>query len=156
MDFEIKRHVENAVGRERYRLHRTLRHPRTGRSYEVYPDSLILLQGRGEFAEHKELFLLEVDRGTMDLARLRRKVIGYHLYRELGVFRQKAKALLGFTVLIQTTSPKRARNMRAAFEGVEGADLVWITDRGAVQAETVLSKAIWTDQAGRERSILLS
>ncbi|CAM2005275.1 hypothetical protein [Acanthopleuribacter pedis] len=81
------------------------------------------------------------------------KIIGYQLYHQQKVF-QKFGPFSGFRVLIQTTSPKRAKNMRHALLNMAGTELAWITDREQVWEDTVLSGEIWQDHELEIKSIL--
>jgi hypothetical protein len=153
-DFAVRPHMDSAKGRERHVLYKKLTDPRAATAYEFYPDLLVLMQGRGRFAERQQLLFVEVDCATMSLQRLRQKVIAYHLYREAGLFTAHGAKLTGFTVLIQTTTPRRAENLRAELQGTLGAELVWTTDEGRVSAPTVFSAPVWKDYAGNERQVL--
>ena len=146
-DFELKGKTKDAVGKKRYRLYDEVEHPVHRQSYVVYPDALIILQGKDDYAHFQKLYFLEIDRGTESHTVLRNKIIGYNLYRNLKIF-QKFGKFDRFQVLIQTSSPKRMENLQKAFTDLEGADLVWLTDHTQVTAESILSKPVWQDAKG--------
>jgi hypothetical protein len=152
---ELKRHVTAAIGADAYQLYDRVTDPHAiqGQSYKVDPDALVVLQGKGRFADARQLYFVETDRGTEGLGRLRDKVIGYGLYHELAVYR-KYGDFVGFLVLFQVPSPRRADNLRRALAATRGAELVWITDSARVTEATVLSAPIWLDHRGERKAIL--
>lgn len=152
-DFELKAHTEAAIGKKRYRLYDEVVHPGNRQRYTVYPDALIVLQGQVAYADFQRLYFLEIDRGTEGLHVIRDKVIGYNLYRRLGVY-QKFGPFDRFLVLLQTSSPRRAAHLQTALTNLEGADLVWLTDVAQVRDHTLLAAPIWTDSAGVARTLL--
>lgn len=154
-DFEVKSHLQNATGHKRYKLWHELQHPISRQSFVVYPDGLFILKGKGSFEGAQKLFFLEVDRGTEGMRQIQDKIIGYQLYHQQKVF-QKFGPFSGFRVLIQTTSPKRAKNMRHALLNMAGTELAWITDREQVWEDTVLSGEIWQNHELEIKSILKS
>jgi hypothetical protein len=155
-DFAVHAQMNHGNPKARHVLYKKLTDIQTAQSYEFYPDLLVLLRGKGKFADRQQLIFVEVDCATMSLQRLRHKAIAYHLYREAGFFTAHGTSLAGFTVLIQTTTPKRAENLRAELQGTQGADLIWIAAEGAVSAATVFSAPIWTDYTGKPRQVLRS
>jgi hypothetical protein len=154
-DRELKRQVAAALGPGAYQLYDQVTDPRAirGCTYVVYPDALVVLRGRGEFAGAQQLYFVEIDRGSEGLGVLRDKVIGYGLYRELHVYR-KYGDFSGFRVLLQVPSPRRAENLRQALTGLQGGELVWITDGVRVTEQTLLSAPIWLDHRGERQAIL--
>jgi hypothetical protein len=152
-DFELKAHTEAAIGKKRYQLYDDVVHPTNRQRYIVYPDALIVLQGKDAFADFRRLFFLEIDRGSEGLHVIRDKVIGYNLYRRLDVYK-KFGPFDRFRVLLQTSSPRRAAHLRTALTDLEGADLVWLTDVFQVREQTLLAAPIWTDSAGVARTLL--
>ena len=154
-DHELKSHLKKEKGNDRFRLYQQLTHPITGGKYHFHPDGLFVLQGRGKFKTHQKLFFVEIDRGTETLDRIKKKVIGYNLFKKSDKFKKFGK-FNGFRVLIQTHSDKRADNMRKALIDQEGAEMIWISTRKAITAETVLNHPIWTDHTLSKVSILKS
>lgn len=152
-DFELKEPTKSAIGNKRYRLYDEVLHPINKQRYVVYPDALIILQGKGEHQGFQRLFFLEIDRGTAPLGAIRDKVIGYNLYRRLGIFKKFGR-FDRFRVLIQTSSQKREANIRTALTDQEGADLVWVTDVSRVTEKTLLEAEIWQDEKRHLRSVL--
>jgi hypothetical protein len=152
-DFELTEPTRDAIGNRRYRLHAEVCHPVSKQSYQVYPDALLILRGRGDYRAFQRLVFLEIDRGTAPLHVIREKVIGYNLYRQHGIHRKFGR-FDRFRVLLQTSSPKRAGNIRSALTDQDGADLVWVTDVAHVTPETVLEGEVWLDAERRLRSVL--
>ena len=113
-------------------------------SYTVYPDALIILRGKGEYAKFQKLYFLEVDRSTEGLRIIQDKVIGYNLYRRENVFK-KFGAFDDFQVLFQAPSQKRAGNIRQALTDLEGTESVWVTSADQVTEDSILGSTIWTD-----------
>lgn len=152
---ELKRQVTAAIGTDAYLLSDGVTDPHAmqGRTYKVHPDALVVLKGKGTFADARQLYFVEIDRGTESLGILREKVIGYGLYHELDIYR-KYGHFNGFLVLFQTSSPRRADNLRRALAGTRGAELVWVTDSARVTEATVLSAPIWLDQRGERKTLL--
>ena len=152
-DFEIKRHTQNAIGKNRYKLFHEIEHPSTRQRFIVYPDALIILKGVGQYEHIQKLYFLEIDRGTEGLRRIQEKVIGYHLYHTQSIHRKFGK-FKNFKVLFQTTSPKRTQNMRKGLLDMAGNDMVWITDREQVWENTILKDPIWLDHEMQLKSIM--
>ena len=154
-DFEIKSHTKQAVGRKIYKLYDEVVHPVNRERYVVYPDALIIFKGKGEFANYQTLYFLEIDRGTESLGVIRKKLIGYNIYYKENIFKKFGK-FKGFRVLFQTSSEKRAKNIRQTLTDQEGADMVWITAVEKVDESTVIDGKIWIDERHEWRSILKS
>ncbi len=154
-DFELKSRLHGLVGLQRRRLYTEVVHPCSPEPLVVFPDSMLILQGLGEFEAHKRVLFLEIDRGTMPIRRLQDKVLGYDLYHQQGIHKKFAN-VASFTVLFQTSSEKRARNIRRGLMGISGTNLVWVTAVQQVTAETILFGDIWRDHEGKSRSILVS
>jgi hypothetical protein len=152
-DFEVKAHTTDAVGKRRYKLFDEVAHPVSKESYVVYPDALIVLRGKGSLEQYQRLYFVEIDRGTEGLNVIKDKIIGYSLYLKQNVFAKFGK-FKGFVVLFQTNSKKRADNIRHFLTGVDGAELVWITDASQVTQETIATAPIWQDHERKARAIL--
>jgi hypothetical protein len=152
-DFEMRLHIGQAVGKKRYRLYDEIIHPVNKQTYIVYPDALIIFTGKGEYQKFQRLFFLEIDRGTEGLTKIKDKVIGYNLYREQKIFTKYGK-FPDFTVLFQTSSEKRAGNMRDYLTDVKGTELVWITDHTKVNEDTILQEKIWKNHELEMKSIV--
>lgn len=152
-DFEVKAHLSQATGHKRYKLWQEVAHPVSKQSFVVYPDGLIILRGAGDFDGEQLLLFVEIDRGTEGMRVIQEKVIGYQLYFEQAVHK-KFGAFDGFRVLLQTTSPRRAENMRKALMNMQGADLVWIADQEKVWEDSILQKPIWQDHLLEWKSVL--
>lgn len=152
-DFELKTHTADAIGKRRYRLFDEVAHPVTRGTYVVYPDALIVLKGKGSLEQYQRLYFVEIDRGTETLNVIKDKVIGYSLYLKQNVFAKFGK-FTTFVVLLQTNSAKRAENIRHFLTGVDGAELVWITDASQVKQDTIATSPIWQDHELKTRAIL--
>ena len=152
-DFEVKTHTANAIGKRRYKLFDEVAHPITKESYVVYPDALIVLKGKGSLEQYQRLYFVEIDRGTEGLNVIKDKIIGYSLYLKQNVFAKFGK-FKTFTVLLQTNSAKRAENIRHHLTGVDGSELVWVSDAGQVKQETIATSPIWQDHELKMRAIL--
>jgi len=143
-DFELKAHTDAAVGRRRYKLYDEIVHPVNKQSYTVYPDALIILRGKGEYAKFQKLYFLELDRSTEGLRVIQDKVIGYNLYRRENVFK-KFGAFEDFKVLFQAPSEKRSQNIRKSLTDLDGSEFVWTTSAAQITEDSVLESPIWTD-----------
>jgi hypothetical protein len=149
-DFELKEQSAKGMGLKGYKLYHTVVDAPSRRSFEVYPDALIILRGTGEYASVQRLYFLEIDRGTERLEQVRQKILGYHCFREQGVFRKYGRFHQDrFRVLLQTSSPKRAANLRALLRGSDGEDLVLITAAEEVREDTILKQPVWERTDGR-------
>ncbi len=162
MDFQIEQSLRHAIGSGQYQFFGDKKVPYTGESYRFIPDLQFVLQGREGYEHLQSLFFIEVDRGTEGLNVIKRKVVGYNIFHReqyhnrlgIGEFEK------GFKVLLQTTSPKRAANIRQALQSVEGNQLVSITDYPAVKAAytsepplNIFTANLWTNSKGEVRSI---
>jgi len=152
-DFEMKGHTDEAMRLKRYKLYYELNHPLSKERYVVYPDGLMILQGKGEYARKQRLYFVEIDRGTETLSTIRKKVIGYNLYQQENV-QKKFGSFDDFVVLIQTSSQKRAANIRKNLVDQPGANFVYVTSVGEVTAHTIFSEPIWLDHTNVVSSLL--
>lgn len=152
-DFELKEHTAKVTGRNIFKLYDQITHPVNRQNYVVYPDALIVLKGKGEYEQFRKMFFLEVDRGTEQLSIIRDKVIGYNLYHKNKIFNKFGKAD-SFTVLFQTSSEKRANNIRKYLTDQEGTELVWITNVQQVDEKSIVSAPIWQDYQLERKAIL--
>jgi hypothetical protein len=146
-DFEMKSSLDKSFGNRRYTLYTEVIHSSSQKSYTVYPDALILISIELKGKTYKRLIFLEIDMGTMGMDKLRDKLIGYKLYLDKKHHLKYLQAE-NFRLLFQTTSPKRAENIKNTFADMKGADLVWITDENLVNQDTILNKDIWRDTQG--------
>jgi hypothetical protein len=153
-DFEIRHPTQGAVGNKIYKLYDEVFHQVEKKRYIVYPDALLLLQGKGEYESHKKLYFVEIDRGTEGFKIIKEKITGYRIYTQRKIFQKYGQELNKFSVLLQTNSEKRAENLRHELNGWEGAELVWITHDKAVNEKTILSAPIWRDYDLNYTSIL--
>lgn len=144
MDFELKSHTENAVGRRRYRLFDEVLDPIGKRKLVVHPDMLFVLKAETmDGRVFQRLFFVEIDRGTEGLRVIADKLTGYHLYKREGVFR-KFGDFSDFRVLLQTNSAKRAKNIHDLTGKFDGAVDAWVVADRLVNEETILHGLIWS------------
>lgn len=155
-DFQMRRGAQDYASRHRYELYTELVSPINRRSYVIYPDALIILKAERDGKTHDRLLFLEIDRGTHGLEKIREKVHGYYLYHTKGLHRPIVETDTDFTVLFQTTSQKRADNMREILTGYIGSERVWVTDHPKVNENSLLFEPIWNDVSGHPKTILKS
>ncbi|GGF75901.1 hypothetical protein GCM10011332_32370 [Terasakiella brassicae] len=153
-DFEMKGHADKATRLKRYKLYHEVYHPLSKERYVVYPDGLMILQGKGEYAKKQRLYFVEIDRGTETLSTIRKKVIGYNLYQQEKV-QDKFGKFKNFVVLIQTSSQKRAANIRKNLVDQPGSEFVYVTSVGEVFSHTIFNEPIWLNHQN-QRDYLLS
>lgn len=163
-DFELKAVTKKAVrGKQNrlsaYKLYDEFTPPGAGPAAEkkrffIYPDALIILEKQVAAKVFRQLLFLEIDRGTEPLTEIRKKVTGYHFYSALNIFR-KFGEVDRFLVLFQTSSRRRAANVRDTLIGHKGAGLIWVTDVSRVTETTVLTEPIWQDENGNMRTVLV-
>lgn len=154
LDFEIKQGMEKALGNDKYKLYKKIEVVGTKKTYQVYPDLRFVLQGQGKYEHLQALYFVEIDRGTMDLGRIQEKVVGYKLFDDgkyfnnlgIGTFRR-------FTVLIQTSSERRAKNIVRSLQGVEGRHLVLVTHHALVNENSIFQEEIWRSDKNEKKSI---
>lgn len=112
----------------------------TGRKRDVslIPDSYFTLQ----VPQGRANFFLELDRGTMTVARFKNKVLAYQAYIASGQYeaRYGTKSLRVLTV---TLGPKRRANLKRATEDAGGARVFWFSVLDDILPETVLDSPIW-------------
>ena len=152
-DFELKEYTLKAMGRKIYKLYDEVIHPINRQRHVVYPDALIILKGKGEYDEFQKVYFLEIDRGTESLSVIRDKVIGYNIYHKQKIF-NKFGAGDVFTVLLQTSSEKRAENIRKYLVDQEGAELVWVTNVQQVDENSIISSPIWQDYQFEQKAMI--
>jgi hypothetical protein len=160
-DFELKERATKQVGVKAHVLFDEVFAPvghedETVSRYVVRPDLLVLLRAASARQTHRQLYFIEIDRGTENLRRIRRKVIGYGLF-----LRQKRHQRFapteGFKVLIQTTSARRAKNVIAEIARLKDEKtkkLVLVTSENEVTTETILTSDIWMTAAGQPKTLL--
>lgn len=155
-DFVLKANFHSFKGRWRYILYNQVLHKLKQKVYSVYPDALIILQGKGKYKDYQKLYFLEIDRGTAGLRIIQEKVIGYTLFLEEGYFEKAFPGFKEFTVLLQTNSEPRAWNIRNKISTESGSDLFWITYSSKVNEHTIVSESIWIDDENKLRCIVKS
>ena len=153
-DFQMRRGAQDYASRHRYELYTELVSPINRRSYVIYPDALIILKAERNGNIHDRLLFLEIDRGTHGLEKIREKVHGYYLYHAKGLHRPIIEKNTDFTVLFQTSSAKRADNIREILAGYIGSERVWVTDHAQVDETSILFEPIWKGVSGHPKSIM--
>lgn len=153
-DFQMRSRAQDYASRHRYELYSELVSPINRRSYVIYPDALIILKAERNGKLHDRLLFLEIDRGTHGLEKIREKVHGYYLYHAKGLHRPIIEKDTDFTVLFQTSSGKRADNIREMLAGYIGSERVWVTDYAQVNETSILFEPIWKGVSGHPKSIL--
>ena len=149
-DFEIK--SKSNKGLDKYELYNKYYHPVNAKPYIVYPDAKIILKWKGDKQDYYKLYFVEIDRGTEELERIRDKVVGYNLCNlRKTYFNEQVN---NFRVLIQATSEKRAKNIRAALTDMEGSSLVMVTDKNKVSSESILQHPIWLDLENKSQRLV--
>ncbi|MBO6792094.1 MAG: replication-relaxation family protein [Dinoroseobacter sp.] len=153
-DFQMRSRAQDYASRHRYELYTELVSPINRRSYVIYPDALIILKAERNGKVHDRLLFLEIDRGTHGLEKIREKVHGYYLYHAKGLHRPILENNTDFTVLFQTSSERRADNIREILAGYIGSERVWVTDYAQVDETSILFAPIWKGVSGHPKSIL--
>jgi hypothetical protein len=139
-DFMQQEGVSSLTGYKRYRLYDEIRDPTTGEMVVFYPDAAFVLQVPGTSAAR--LYFLEIDRGTEGMETIRRKLRAYQIYARNKVFAKFGK-FSSFTVLFQSNSPRRAKNLVRLLGDIETIASVVVTDHKQVTPDTVLTGKIW-------------
>lgn len=118
----------------------------------VVPDSFFVVKIPGVGVSP---FVLEVDRGKMELARYKAKIAAYVEYYKSGRF-QKRFGFPGFKLLTVVDTPGKLRVQRLieVTQEVTGiGQRCWFVHLSDVSATTVLTEPVWT-VAGRGKSAL--
>lgn len=108
----------------------------------VVPDSYFTLVADGR----RYPFFLEMDMGTMTLARYKSKVQAYMVYRRRGYEARFGRTSL--RVLSVTPGQRRLENLKRAAEEVRAPDWFWFGLLSDVGAARILSETVW-QVAGR-------
>lgn len=119
-------------------------------SVPVVPDSFFTVIAHGR----RYPFFLELDRGTMTLARFKIKVQGYTAYYRSGAY-QERYGLRSMRVLTVTLGEERLAHLKAATEGAGGREWFWFALLGELRPETVLSAPVWWVAQRQERAPLI-
>ena len=148
-DFQLKSNILKISGMHRYLLFRQITHPITQKKYVVYPDAAIVLNSH----DIRRLFFLEIDRGTEGLTYIKDKLIGYNLYFKSDLYQEHGD-FSKFTILFQTTSHKRAKNMRQTLLEVQGEHSVRIAVKEDITKQSLLLGKVWLTHTNDYRSII--
>jgi len=154
MDFELRAHTNNAIGRRKYRLFDEVVDPIGKRKIAVHPDLLFVLRAGDDERSFQRLFFVEVDRGTEGLRVIADKLTGYHLYKRENVFKKYGE-FDDFRVLIQTNSEKRAQNIGDAAKNFCDAIDVWTAPQQRADRMNLLHGRFWQSNRENERQSLL-
>lgn len=153
-DFQMQKVSALQNARNKRIAYTTIISPVNKQSYIIFPDALIVLQALVKEVSHEKLYFLEVDRGTHGLQVVCDKIHGYYLYHEKQ-FHKSFGDFRDFKVLIQTSSEKRAGNLRKMLADRLGAGRVWVTSYDRVNENSLLYEPIWKDVTGEEKRILV-
>lgn len=104
----------------------------------LVPDGYVQLSDANYDYHH----FLEIDMGTEDLKRFGEKIPRYLAFYHSGGFENKYQAK-SMRVLIITTGPRRAENLRIVTEGLGGDIEFWFSDFTAVNPASIFSDPIW-------------
>ena len=149
--FETKEDRQRLNGKKRYRIYEEYTQPITGKKLVVYPDAVVILSAIG--SDQKRLIFVEIDRGTEGLSKIRDKFLGFQhsfvnkTFCKYGQFDR-------FVLLIQTSSPKRAKNIAQVAKETVFDPLVLITDHQSVTPESILNAPIWMEKHSGTRSLI--
>ena len=108
----------------------------------LVPDSYFAIKRPNGGTAH---FFLELDRGTMQIARFTRKVAAYTQFYKGGDFANQynGKAFRVLTV-VDTQTNQRVKNLLEASQKIQGAGRrFWFTHLPEITPETALSAPIW-------------
>jgi hypothetical protein len=119
-------------------------------SVPVVPDSFFTVLAH----QRRYPFFLELDRGTMTLARFKTKVQGYVAYYRSGAYEQRY-GLRSMRVLTVTLGEGRLTNLKAATEEAGGREWFWFALLGDLSPETVLSAPVWWVATRDDRAPLI-
>lgn len=127
-------------------------HP--GQLLRVIPDGLFSLDGEAG----RQLFAVELDRGTVEANRIRERVRAYgewwHQRRYVARFGQHRLRVL-FVVTASPRDPRRIAHLKAWTEAEGGGGLFWFAALDQLTPESVLREPIWTVAARQDLSPLL-
>lgn len=157
-DFEVKSQClkKKASDQTRYKVYQEVKDPKSGNKVVILPDSIIVVQGQGDFANHQMCYCLEIDRGTESLRIIAEKMKNYWLYsqkpnpfNEFGLFGQ-------FIVLLQTESEQRAKNIHKylAEQNTPGRELLLVTSKEKVTEESIVKDHIWFNSKGELKALI--
>jgi hypothetical protein len=149
-EFEVKEHMQHATTKERFKLYHLF--PGGPKGLFVYPDALFILRYEEAERSAQRLYFAEIDRDTEGTEVIRNKAAAYQLYREQNI-QKKFGEFPRFRVLLQAPSAKHAAAVRRALNGCKGEELFWTAAAPDVNPETILTAPVWTDSAGKPRSI---
>lgn len=152
-DFELKAGQRGLRGQHRFKLFSTLDDPITGESHAFYPDSVVILSGKGERSKSKRLYFVEIDKGTETLKVIERKLRAYELAAQSNLV-TKFGAGERFRLLLQVQGEPRRQHILQAFGGHNLAKDVWVTDADQVTPHSVLHDRIWNGLDGEEHAIV--
>ena len=119
----------------------------------VYPDSLFVLNGLGEYSKYQALYFVEIDRGTESSKKIIKKLRAYNLYLKNKSF-QKYADVDFFKVLFVTTSQRRINALMENLKGNQGLDLMLFTHFKETKDNNVLTDSIWIKPNGEIVSIV--
>lgn len=104
----------------------------------LIPDSYFILKTPYGYAH----FFLEVDRGTENLDRFKRKVLAYLAYYQSGRYTQRYGSQ-SMRVLTVAPGERRLQGLKTATEASGGKRAFWFGLADALSPETILKAAVW-------------
>ncbi len=122
----------------------------------VVPDSYFTIVAN----QRRYPFFLELDRGTMTLARFKNKIRAYLAYYKSGAYEkrygtQSIRVLTVVSTKSQSGGQKRLHNLKAATEEMTKERWFWFATLSELTEENILSYPVWHQATERESKILI-
>lgn len=123
----------------------------------VVPDSFFTILAN----ERRYPFFLELDRGTMTLARFKNKVRAYLAYYKSGAYEkryglQSIRMLTIVSTKSQSGGVKRLENLKAATEEITKERWFWFAPLAELTAENILKVPVWHQATQQETKALIA
>jgi len=123
----------------------------------VVPDSFFTIVAH----QRRYPFVLELDRGTMTLARFKNKIRAYVVYFQSGAYEKRygVKSLRVLSVVStksQSGGEKRRDNLKAATEELTRERWFWFATLAELTPENILTIPIWHQASEQDRKILVA
>lgn len=128
-----------------------------GQRMPVVPDSFFTIIAR----ERRYPFFLELDRGTMTLARFKNKIQAYLAYYKSGAYEkrydlQSIRLLTIVSTKSQSGGAKRLANLKAATESVSKERWFWFGVLSDLTADNILTTPVWQQATELEEKVLIT
>lgn len=134
---------------EKYFLFNYVGDPLNKQRLSFNPDDLFILQGLGEYHKYKSLYFVEIDRGTEDHIKIRKKVRASYLFLSGNNHKQKYSDTDSVKILFITTSTQRTLNIINSLKEEKGIDKFYFTDFKQIKNNNIFSDAIWLKSDGQ-------